>query len=518
MIKKIQKRAIIALTAAIQCLTGCSTIDTAKVSIVPKPLSFTETNGEFELTANSRIIIIAGSSYNEIKQNIAEYLAKILRGSTGFSVEIAQAPETPADGDIVFRLAAFETPRSCYIESYDLIVDEKNITITANEPAGLFRGVQTLRQLFGADIERKGPVHDKKWSITCVEISDSPAYQYRGLMLDVARHFFPKEVIMRQIDLAAQYKINKLHLHLTDDQGWRIEIKSRPALTEIGSLGAVGGAPGGYYTQEDFIEIVKYAAARYIEVIPEIDMPGHVNAALVSIPELNPNGIPPKPRTDIAVGYSTLQARSEVTYEFVEDVIRELAAISPSKYIHIGGDEADATPLEDYLYFIGRVSEIVKKYGKTTIGWTPYDRSEAIVPDAVIQNWFCTPGTFNYSNSKNLQVILSPAWTYLDQKYNTNTKLGLQWRGFVNLRSSYNWFPSKMAPNANIYGIESALWTETIVTQDDMDYMLYPRLMANAEVGWTQEKNRNYSDFRRRLPGQFARLDALEVNYSKRYD
>ena len=514
--KKCSLYFIAILAAGLLGFAACAStdIDTVELSIAPKPSSYAGAEGEFELTGSGRIVVAAGGSYDEVKQNVAEYLAKILRGSTGFDIKVADDSEIPANGDIVLSLGSLGAPA----ESYVLKVETDRITLTANEPAGLFRGVQTLRQLFGADIERKSPVHDRKWAAACAEIKDSPVYQYRGLMLDVARHFFPKETVMRQIDHAAQYKINKLHLHLTDDQGWRIEIKSRPALTEIGSLGAVNGDPGGYFTQNDFIEIVEYAAARYIEVIPEIDMPGHVNAALVSIPELNPGGKPAKPRTDIEIGYSTLQVHSEETYKFVDDVIRELAAISPSKYFHIGGDEANATARNDYEYFIGRVSEIVKKYGKTTIGWSPYDSSEGVLTDAVVQNWLCNSGSFRSSNEKNLAVVLSPPGAYLDQKYNGSTKLGLQWRGLINLEKSYKWYPAVIAPKSRIFGVESALWTETIITEDDIDYMLYPRLIANAEIGWTAGEERDFKNFKSRLPGQLARLDMLGVKYSKRYN
>jgi N-acetyl-beta-hexosaminidase len=471
--------------------------------------------GEFELTGNSRIVVIADNHYNEVKRNVAEYLVDIIRASTGFGIAVADDQENPADGDIVFTLASLDGASS---ESYNLKVETNRITITANEPEGLFRAVQTLRQLFGPDIERKSVTPGKKWSVACASITDSPAYPYRGLMLDVARHFFPKEEVMRQIDLAAQYKINKLHLHLTDDQGWRIEIKSRPALTEIGSLGAINGDKGGYYTQDDFKAIVEYAAKRYIEVIPEIDMPGHTNAALVSIPELNPDGKAAKPRTDFAVGYSTLQCRSEITYQFIDDVIKELAEISPSPYIHIGGDEADSTSASDYNYFIERVSEIVKKYGKTTVGWTPYERSNGTLEDAVIQNWFCTQASFNISRQKNMGSILSPAAAYLDQKYNPGTRLGQDWRGHISLKTSYNWYPAKLAPKNVLLGIESALWSETLVTGDDIDFMLYPRLIANAEVGWTAEDSRKFAEFMSRLPRQLLRLDALGVKYSTKYN
>ena len=333
-------------------------------SIIPKPSSYIEKDGQFLLTKNSKIVIKADKNYDEVKQNVAEYLSAIIRKSTGYNIKIAGISENSSCGDIVLAIDYSGE----LAESYTLKVEQNLITVTANKPQGLFYGVQTLRQMFGADIESQSPLKDKEFRIVCAQISDEPAYQYRGLMIDVARHFFSKEIIMRQIDLAAQYKINKLHLHLTDDQGWRIKIKSRPSLTETGSLGSVGNNGGGFYSQKDFKDIVEYAAARYIEVIPEIDMPGHVHAALASIPELNPDGASPPPYYGIAVGISTLQCRWETTYEFVEDVIRELSAISPSRYFHIGGDEASAASNEDYDFFIGRVSNIVSKYGKTTVG------------------------------------------------------------------------------------------------------------------------------------------------------
>lgn len=504
------------LTALLLAFVACSSIHqkNSAVSIVPKPAAYVTSDGEFILTAGTDIAVVAGDYSDEVRSNIAEYLAAILRSSTGFGINVLDDQDTPGDGDIILILEDFDGAS----EAYNLIIDTKRIMLRAGEAAGLFRGVQTLRQLLGPDIESKTLVRNKTWNIPCAEIRDAPAYPYRGLMIDVARHFFPKEVIMRQIDLAAAYKINKLHLHLSDDQGWRIEILSRPALTEIGSLGAVNGDPGGYYTQDDFKEIIAYAAARYIEVIPEIDMPSHVNAALVSIPELNKDGNAAVPRTDIEVGYSTLQCRSETTYEFIDDVIREIAAVSPSQYFHVGGDEAHVTSREDYNYFFERVSEIAKKYGKTTIGWGPYERSEGVFGDAVLQNWSDEVRSSLFADQKGMRVILSPAGAYIDQKYNARSPVGLQWRGFVNLRRSYEWYPKILAPRSSILGIESTLWTETVLTEADMDYLLYPRLMANSEIAWTGDESRTFHDFMSRLPGQLARLDVLGVRYSKDYE
>ena len=491
-------------------------------SIIPKPLTYEKNKGIFKLTSKSKIVVKADDIeiQNEIKQNIAEYLVNILSASTGFNFEIMLFGKTDPSGYPSDNIVLCIDKNKVFLdEAYNINVDKNNINITAGEPAGLFRGVQTLRQLFSEDIERKSFIKKSKWKISCCKIIDGPAYQYRGLMLDVARHFFKKEAVMRQIDHAALYKINKLHLHLSDDQGWRIEIKSRHALTEIGSLGsAYGTNPGGFFTQDDFIKIVEYAAKRYIEVIPEIDMPGHMNAALASIPELNPNGKLAKPRTDTKVGVSTLMCHSDATFEFLEDVIKEIAAISPSKYFHIGGDEADITTLPEYSYFFERLIPIVKKYGKTTIGWRPYDCTDAVYGDAVVQNWFLIQDGFYFIKSKKLKTILSPAVAYLDQKYNADTRIGFKWRGLISLEKAYDWYPSKISPETDILGVESALWTETIVTEDDIDYMLYPRLLANAEAGWTAENIRDFSDFKNRLQRQFARLDVLGVNYCKNYN
>ncbi|MDR1706181.1 MAG: beta-N-acetylhexosaminidase [Clostridiales bacterium] len=469
--------------------------------VTPKPVSYAELPGSFTLGEDSAVAIKSDTAYQEIERTTGAYLADLL--DIGIAVS----------GDIV--LLHDETMPAD--ESYVLTVTEEETVLKSGSPEGLFRAAQTLRQLFPPDGSRS----DKSASIRCAEIHDAPAYPYRGLMIDVARHFFPKEVIMRQIDLAALYKLNKLHLHLTDDQGWRIEIKSRPALTEIGGQGAVGGAPGGFYTQEDYKEIVAYAAARYIEVIPEIDMPGHVNAALMSIPELNPDGVSAEQRTDTEVGVSTLQCRSEATYAFCDDVIREMASLTPSRYIHIGGDEAHITAAEDYDYFIARVCETAKKYGKTTIGWNPYDRAE-IFPGSVLQNWDRFPDReegdkTNYAAQKKMSVILSPAGAYLDMKYNEKTARGLMWRGPVNLERSYDWTLEETAPDNAVIDIESTIWTETILTQDDMDYMLYPRLIANAEVGWTKGA-RDFSGFTERLAAELKRLDALGVKYCRDYE
>ncbi|WHY78448.1 family 20 glycosylhydrolase [Neobacillus sp. WH10] len=481
-------------------------------SLLPKPVSYTAGTGHFTLTSNTSIYV-AGNTQDETDEiyDIAQSLVAKLNISTGFNISVIKS-NTPKAGSIYFTTIGGTSDQGN--EGYKLVTDTNKVTLTAYKPEGIFRGMQTLIQLFPAEILKSTVVTGVRWVIPCSTINDKPSYSYRGLMIDVARHFFTVEQIKRQIDLASQYKINKLHLHLSDDQGWRIEIKSRPDLITYGSISAVNRDPGGYYTQDQFKDIVSYASARYVEVIPEIDMPGHTNAALASIPELNPTGVRAKPRYDIAVGYSSLMARSEATYDFVDDVIRELAAISPSPYIHIGGDESHSTSAADYDYFIGRAASIVNKYGKKVVGWDPYDTSTGITSsDSILQNWHCNPTTGTSAIAKGMKMILSPANAYIDQKYYANSPLGLSWRGYVNTEKAYTWDPTDFAPANSIYGIESTLWSETIVTQDNMDYMIYPRLIANAEVGWTPKSMRDWNDFKTRLNTHTTSMDYKGIKY-----
>ncbi|WP_129688260.1 family 20 glycosylhydrolase [Gottfriedia acidiceleris] len=481
-------------------------------SLLPKPVSYEQGTGQFTLTSNTSIYV-AGNSQDETDEiyNIAKLLVEKLNSSTGFNINIIKS-NNPQVGSMYFTTINGNSEQGN--EGYSLVTETDKVTLSAYKPEGIFRGEQTLIQLLPADILKSTAVIGIPWVIPNSRINDKPSYSYRGLMLDVARHFFTVNQVKRQIDLASQYKINKLHLHLTDDQGWRIEIKSRPDLITYGSISAVNHDQGGYYTQEQLKDIISYANARYIEVIPEIDMPGHTNAALSSIPELNPSGVRAQPRYDTAVGYSSLMARSEATYAFVDDVISELAAISPSPYIHIGGDESNSTTAADYDYFIGRVASIANKYGKKVVGWDPYDTSTGITSnDSILQNWHCTPTTGTSAISKGMKMILSPANAYIDQKYYSNSPLGLSWRGFINTNKAYTWDPTDFAPAASIYGIESTLWTETVVTGDNMDYLIYPRLIANAEVGWTPKNLRNWNDFKTRLYNHAPSLENKGIKY-----
>ena len=331
--------------------------------------------------------------------------------------------------------------------------------------------------------------------------ASAPRFEWRGVMLDVARHFFGVDEVKRFIELIAPYRLNRLHLHLADDQGWRIEIKSWPRLAEIGGRTAVGSGTGGFYTQADFAELVSYAAARSIMVVPEIEMPGHVNAGLVAYPELAPKDYVATPYTGTDVGFSSLDVASERTYEFVDDVVREVAALTPGAWFHIGCDETTATDPDGFVRFVERVSEIVRRHGKQPIGWEEIARAR-LAPGSIVQHWK-DPALAAAAVAQGARIIMSPASkTYLDMKYDPSTELGLEWAGHISLRDAYDWDPATLVPGVSegdVLGVEAALWSETLETFDDVEFMAFPRLAALAEVGATPQSDRNWEDFRSRL-------------------
>ena len=398
-------------------------------------------------------------------------------------------------------------------EGYELTVSEQGVRIAAASSAGLFYGGQTLRQLLPPSAELQHG--DGSWQVPVGVVRDHPRFAWRGAMLDVARHFFTVDDVKRLIDLIAAYKLNVLQLHLSDDQGWRIEIKSWPRLTSIGGLTEVGGGEGGFYTQEQYREIVAYAADRFITVIPEIDLPGHTNAALVAYPELNCNGKDPVPYTGIAVGFSSLCTRKPVVMQFARDVIHEVAAMTPGPYLHIGGDEADATLPREYAIFIGRVGEIVRAEGKTMTGWEEIAQAD-IDSGTVVQLWRSADLAV-LGASKGARVVVSPSpHVYLDMKYDSTTALGQNWAGYIEVDTAYVWDPATQAPAlvaSDILGVTATLWTETVTTMDEAEYLLFPRLAAIAEVAWTPPVDRQWDEFKVRLGRHGARMTARGINF-----
>jgi len=446
---------------------------------------------------------------------VGKYLAGKLNPSTGYDVQVQAATGLPGKGNIYLRLSGANPALG--EEGYELTITPDLVTVTANTPAGLFYGIQTIRQLLPASIDRDS-VQAGPWTMGTGKIRDYPRFPWRGAMLDVARHFFTVRDVTRYIDLLAYYKINRLHLHLSDDQGWRIQINSWPNLTLHGGSLEVGGTAGGYYSQDDYAYIVGYAQSRFITIVPEIDMPGHVTAALSSYGELTCDGIAPELFTGIEVGFSSLCISKDITYTFVENVLAEVAALTPGPYFHIGGDEAQATSLPEYMEFIQRVQGILQDLGKQMIGWEEIAQIR-LLPTSILQHWNSGEGFAKQSIQQGTKLIMSPSErAYLDMKYTPDTVLGLDWAGDINVEKAYSWDPAGLVSgvtDAYILGVEAPLWSETLNAMDDLEYMAFPRIPGFAEIGWTPQSQRDWYEYKGRLAEQGPRLEALGVNFYK---
>jgi hexosaminidase len=467
--------------------------------VVPVPVSVTASDESFTVTEQTAIVA------DPAVGDVALRLGEILRARTGFALPVRDVDEA---GSIRLRLAE---PRDEALadEGYELVAGSSGVTIRANAPAGLFYGVQTFRQLVPATGDATVPGGT---------VVDRPRYAYRGVMLDVARHFFPVADVQRLIDLAAMHKVNHLHLHLTDDQGWRIAVDSWPRLANHGGGTEVGGGPGGFYTKDDYRAIVAHARRNFVTVVPEVDLPGHTNAALASYPELDCDGQAPQRYTGIGVGFSSLCVDKDVTYRFLDDVFRELAELTPGPYLHIGGDEATTLTPDAYATIVGRAQEIVAGHGKTVIGWHEIAGAK-LLPSTVVQYWGVTREAPEVAAAcaQGTRVILSPAnHTYLDMKYDADSPLGLSWAGYVNVETAYDWDPSTHIHGVDpacVAGVESPLWTETVRTVDEIEFMAMPRLAAVAELGWSPAESHDWAAFRERLGAQAERWRALGIDF-----
>jgi len=478
-------------------------------NLIPQPVSIQPESGTFILDSTTKIYFDAE---NDQLRSIGQYLSQVLRPATGLELEVL-----PSTGSVTRRsliLSLVDRVPDLGSEGYQLSILADTIKLTAGEPAGVFRGVQTIRQLLPPEIESPTPINTP-WEIPTCEIEDFPKYTYRGAMLDVSRHFFSVDDVKRYIDLLAYYKINHFHMHLTDDQGWRLEIKSWPNLTAHGGSTQVGGGLGGFYTQEEFAEIVAYANRHYITVVPEIDLPGHTNAALASYPELNPDNQAPDLFTGINVGFSSLFIGKEITFKFLEDVIREVATQTPGPYIHIGGDEAHSTSEEDYREFIHRIQEMVQVNGKIMIGWDEILKSN-LDKNSIVQYW--RYAVDEIEAPEGVKFIVSPGnKTYLDMKYYESTELGLNWAGYIPVKDAYDWDPATLISGINqdnILGVETPLWSETLETISDIEFMAFPRLVGVAEIGWSSNA-RDWGAYQRRLAAHGPRLTMMGVNFFK---
>jgi hexosaminidase len=478
-------------------------------SMIPLPVSVEPGTGVFTLPATSHIYVEPATT--EIIA-IGQYLADRLNPSTGYAIQVKPADGPSPPGNIYLTTTGGDPTLG--EEGYELSITQEAVTLSAYQPTGLFRGLQTLRQLFPPAIESSEP-QPGPWTIPSGTIRDYPRFAWRGAMLDVARHFFEVEDVKRFIDLMAYYKLNIFHLHLTDDQGWRIMLDSWPNLALIGGSSAVGSDPGGYYTFADYAQIVDYARQRYITVVPEIDMPGHTQAALASYAELNCDGVAPPLYTGTQVGFSSLCINKELTYAFVEDVIRELAAMTPGPYLHIGGDEASATPEGDYIRFIQRVQVIVSTYDKQMVGWEEIAKAN-LFSTTLVQHYL-QGELAQQAAQQGVKIILSPASVaYMDMKYTSATPLGYDWAGTIEVPQAYNWDPASYIEGiteSDILGIEAPLWSETLHTIEDVEFMAFPRLPGYAEIGWTPQSERNWDAYKLRLAAQGPRLSIMGVNF-----
>jgi hexosaminidase len=508
-IKIMRNRIFTLLTIAVLLLAlSCNRKPTtflSETAFIPLPVSVTSDGGTY--TVDNSTAVYFHEEADGLKQ-LATYLSAEMKRIFNFLPRVIEVREMPRRKGIY--LVPPTQDEELGHEGYKLIIGKNMITISANGPAGYFYGIQTLLQILPADGRRTGSAE-----IATGTINDFPDYEYRGAMLDVSRHFFKVEDVKRYIDFLAAYKMNALHLHLSDDQGWRIEIKSWPKLTEIGGSTQVGGGEGGYYTQEDYAEIVRYAGTKFITIVPEIDMPGHTNAALASYPELNCDGKATELYTGTEVGFSTLCTDKEITYRFVDDVVREISALTPGPFFHIGGDESHVTAHDDYVYFINRVQDIVVSHGKRVIGWDEIANAK-LVDNAVVQFWADVDNTI-MGVEQGAKVIMSPARkAYLDMKYDSTTQLGLSWAGFIEVDTAYIWNPATYIEGVtreNILGIESPLWSETVTNMKEIEYMVFPRLPGYAEIGWTSARSRNWNDYKYRLASHGKRFEAMRINY-----
>jgi hexosaminidase len=484
------------------------------ISVVPKPQQAKALDEQFELTNKTRIVIA-----DESLQPIAEYLAAHLSRATGFSPQVVTESAKASD----IHLTTMSSDRTLGDEGYTLSCGAAGVAISSPRATGVFYGVQTLRQLFPPQIESKSKVNDVKWIAPGVVIRDWPRFSYRGFMLDSCRHMQAMDYIKRQIDLMALYKLNRFHWHLTEDQGWRVEIKKYPKLTEVGAYRNQtqkdGKRYGGFYTQDQIKEIVRYAADRFIVTIPEVDMPGHMMGALAAFPNLGCTGGPYKVRTAWGIEKDVLCIGSPETFKFAEGVLDEICEMFPSNAIHIGGDEVPrdrwkACPKcqakkrllglknEDALqnFFTLHIAEYLESKGRRLQGWNEIMEGGDLLQSCVVHIWNNDKHTINAVKSGRDVVYSRTNFLYVDYPLE-----------YMPLAKVYATEPVPAGLSReeilHITGPQANLWTEYLPTDKSCDEYAWPRLAALAEVAWTNAPKRDYLDFVSRMKqSQYARL------------
>ena len=535
----------ILLTALIIVFVSCDkqkTVAEKAIHIIPKPAELKLTEGSFGFTETTSFVVV-----DKEQKQLAESFINTFEKATGWKLHTTTKKPNS-------NFVSFNIDDNLSKEEYKLVVNKERIEITAKGHAGFLYALETIRQLLPVQIESNKRVSNTDWHIPALTIQDKPRFAYRGLMLDLSRHFFDKSYIEATIDRLAMLKMNVLHLHLVDDQGWRIEIKKYPKLTEIGAWRVdqedviwnarltvdpdEKGTYGGFLTQEELKEIVKYAATKNIEIIPEIEMPAHVSSAIAAYPELacfnQRIGVPSGavwPITDIYC------AGKESTFAFLQDVIDEVVAIFPSKYIHIGGDEATKTnwkkcPLcqkrmrdeglknvhELQSYFVKRMEKYINSKDKKLIGWDEILEG-GLAPEATVMSWRGTEGGIEASQQGHDVIMTPQSHCYFDHYQGPQNEEPLAFGGYTPLSKVYQFDPvvDEMTPKQakHVLGGQANLWAEYIPTTQQSEYMIYPRLAAMAEVLWSPKEARNWNDFTTRLPSLLERYDYLGINYSK---
>ena len=499
------------------------------INVIPKPLSLVQNEGSFKVTKSTKFY----ASTPEAK-TIATFFASKIESSTGYDLAISE--EEVSSNAIALLI---DNSLEVNDEGYTLDATDKLVSIKAKTAKGLFYGMQTLMQLLPAEIESTTVVNGIAWTLPCVTIKDEPRFAYRGIMLDPCRHFIPVENIKKQLDVLALFKINQFHWHLTEDQGWRIEIKKYPKLTEIGSkrVDGEGTEYGGFYTQEQIKEVVAYASERFINVIPEIELPGHALAAISAYPELSCKGDSLSPRIIWGVEEDVYCAGKEETFKFLEDVIAEVVPLFPGEYFHIGGDECpkvrwEKCPLcqkrmrenklknehELQSYFVQRIEKVLASHGKKMIGWDEILEG-GLAPSATVMSWRGEDGGIAAA-SMDHDVIMTPGSNgmYLDH-YQGDSKIEpVAIGGYTLLEKTYSYNPVPdtlvgLGKSNFVKGVQGNIWSEYMYTTDLMEYRIYPRILAVAEIGWTPLEGKDYKDFERRIDNALVRLDCHGINY-----
>lgn len=511
-------------------------------SIVPEPELVKVMPGNF--MPNSATVILYEDKNSQLKF-IADQLSAKLKSHTGGKLPLRTLTGVPGKNQIVFKLSDKLTGMGA--EGYTLDINPRGIVITAKQPQGCFYGMQTLLQLLPVN-------HGDVLAIPALHIQDQPRFSWRGAMLDVSRHFFTVEQVKKYIDFLAAYKLNTFHWHLTDNQGWRIEIKKYPLLTSVGAwrkrslIGHFEEQPerfdavphGGFYTQAEIKDIVAYAQQKYITVVPEIDLPGHCTSALAGYPELGcgENPGPFEVKDKWGVFDDVYCAGKENTFKFLEDVFTEVAALFPGKVIHIGGDECRKTNWKNCTYcqarmkkeglkdehelqgyFVNRIAQVLKAKNKRVIGWDEILEGKELATDAIVMSWRGTTGGV-MAAKKHHDVVMTPTtYLYLDYYQGAPYLEPLTIDGFNTLERVYSYEPIPSELNGDeakyIRGLQGNIWTEFIPDFNHLQYMAFPRLAALAEVAWSSPDKKNWERFKGKMETEYNRYEALGINYSK---